>query len=354
MISNMAKFSGVSSTDQRYIETALKQTAALPGIETIENLRPEQIGTLSGGVDAATYLVRSREGQVVIKINDHDIGAEAEALQAWRDRHARVPQVLGYGYLRSGASTRRGKYLVQKAILTPHGRLVETCANYLVAYPEKAREIGRLLGIELTKMHRAIAPRSFGEYGDAAGNTAAYQSWNAYMQGYLKLHRDYLRKLGISEDELAQVEQYIDDCKFAARGRYLHGDFSIRNAAIKSYEPLKVSVFDPNPIVGDPTWDIAVLFNNEEYRRRRQQHTDDREELYNRDKQLLIGFKQGYQRKIRQDNLLVSQLMQAILQTQYTAGKVAQKQLDKLELRVREDFIKDIVEAMAGGRHARD
>lgn len=344
----MTEFDDLPARERRYIASVLDKTDTLPGIESIKNLRPEQLNILAGGVDAATFLVSSKEGQVIIKLSDHDIEAEAEALLAWRQKHARVPELLAYGYVPASKGKTDLKYLIEKALVTPYGRLVETCANYLVYKPESSRVVGRLLGIELTKMHRAIAPRSFGAYRDSSGNTAAYQSWNAYMLGYLKMHADYLRKLGCSDGQIQRLQQFIQGCTFVSRGRYLHGDFSIRNAAIKSFNPLKVSVFDPNPLVGDPSWDIAVLFNNYEFQKRRLEHDDKQKDLHDRDKQLLTGFKQGYGRKIDPDNLRVAQLFQAVLQAQYTADKVSQKKLDKIDLKVREDFIVELVRQMAG------
>lgn len=344
----MPKNTTAEDTNRKYVAAVIDASDVLPGVESFEALRPEQLSVLAGGVDAATYLVRSGEGQAIIKISDHDIESEVEALEAWRRHRVRVPEVLATGVVPQTASRKKLKYLIQKAILTKHGRLVETCADYLVTSPEQSRIVGRLLGIELTKMHQAIAPRSFGEYADAAGNTAAYQSWNAYMLGYLQLHAKYLVELGVDENDVQKIETYIKNCNFVVRGRYLHGDFSIRNAAVKSYEPLKVSIFDPNPIVGDPTWDIAVLFNNYEFHKRRMQYDNVQVDLYNRDKQLLTGFKQGYNRKIHDENLWVAQLMQAILQAQYTAEKVKSKKLDAIDLKVRTDFIVELARRMAG------
>lgn len=335
--------------DRKYITSVIDQTSVLPGVDSFEELRPEQFNVLAGGVDAATYLVKSGDGQVIIKISDHDIEAEAEALQAWRKQHARVPDVLAFGVVpKLTAGKKKMKYLIERALVTKYGRLVETCASYLVYAPEQSRAVGRLLGMELTKMHRAVANRSFGEFADASGNTAAYQSWNAYMLGYLELHAKYLKGLGIAEEEIEKLREYIQGRTFVSRGRYLHGDFSIRNAAIKCFEPLQVSIFDPNPIVGDPTWDIAVMYNNYEFQKRRLAYDDKQKELYDRNRQLFIGFRQGYQRKIRDGNLWVAQLMQAILQAQYTATKVKEKKMDKVALRVREEFIVDTVRRMVG------
>ncbi len=331
------------------IASVIEKTHALPQIDSIEDLRSEQVSVLGGGVNAAVYLVRSSNKQVIIKLHYDGLEAEAEALKAWKARHVRVPSVLDSGIvLKTKNSKRPIKYLIQSAMLDKHGRIVETCASYLVDKPDKARAIGRLLGKELNKLHSAIANRSFGEFSDSPGNTAAYASWNAYMLGYLDAQTEYLKSIGVSEKQLAGVQKYIEDCKFIKTGRYLHGDFSIRNAAIKSHEPLAVALFDPNPLIGDPTWDVAVLFNNYEYQKRRMEYDDRHRELYIRDQQLLAGFKQGYDRTIRKKRLKVAQLMQAALQAKYKSDKVRANKSEPLELRVRNEFLSDIIGEISG------
>lgn len=333
----------------RYIKSVIEHTRALPNISNIEELRPEQLNALGGGVDAATYLVKSAEAQIIIKLSTHGIEAEAEALEHWQAKGVHVPEVMDWGIVPvTGHNVQKVKYIVQQAMLDKHGRIAETCANFLIYQPEAARKIGRLLGKELKLMHSATAKRTFGEFADSTGNTAPYADWNSYLLGYLDVQMPNLKKLGVTNRQVRLLKQYILSRRFVKRGRYLHGDFSIRNAAIKSYEPLQVIIFDPNPIVGDPTWDIAVLFNNYEFQKRRLQHDDHMKVLYHRDRQLLTGFKQAYTKKIDGPSLQLAQLLQALLQAEYKEGRVAAGRDDKIELKVRQDFIRELVEAMAG------
>lgn len=327
----------------KYITSIIENTRALPSVSSIEELRPEQIDTLGGGVDGATYLVRSPQTQVVIKLSNHGVEAEAEALLAWRAQHAHVPKLLDCGIVPATANQKiKVKYLIQEAILDKNKRVAETCADYLVHTPGDARAIGRLLGKELALMHQAIASRSFGEYADGQGNTAPHKTWNAYMLGYFEAQKDYLTHLDVTSAQFHAVQKYIEATNFIGKGRYLHGDFSIRNATIRSYNPLRISLFDPNPLIGDPSWDIAILFNNYEFRKRLMQYDAKQRQLCIRDQQLVIGFKQGYTRNIDDKSMAVSQLLQAVLQARYQEARGKSKD-DKLELKVRQEFVIDLI-----------
>jgi aminoglycoside phosphotransferase (APT) family kinase protein len=121
----------------------------------------------------------------------------------------------------------------------------------------------------------------------------------------------YLRRIGVPEDQLEKNHQYIKDYHFSPRGRYIHGDFSARNSAVISQEPLKLAIFDPNALIGDPSWDIAVMANNRAYQKCRLESDDKQCDLYQRDTQLLIGLRQGYGRRIDEGSLAISQLAQA-------------------------------------------
>lgn len=341
--------SGTTAND-RHISYILKKARILSDFDTVQDLRPEQMTVLGGGNNAAVYLIRSPEKQIIIKLDDQGVEAETEAIEQWRKRGARVPDVLAAGKFPESLVKRKNlKYIIQKALLTKHGILAETCANYLAHSPDNARTIGRLMGAELTKIHRAVSDRSFGDYGDVSANTAAFKTWNAYLLSYLEHQKKYLKKLGVRDEDVIAVADYIKNCKFVSHGRYLHGDFSIRNAAIKSFEPLKISLFDPNPLIGDPTWDIAVPYNNYEFAKHRYEIDERGKDIYDRDKQLLIGFKQGYARRIKMDALLPARLIQAVLQAQATEDKVARRKMDKEDFQARKDVIHNLVEYMAKG-----
>jgi fructosamine-3-kinase len=327
----------------KFIASIINDTNALMTVDSIEQLREEHIQALSGGVDAATYLVNLPNERVIIKLSYAGLEAEAEAINAWRARHVRTPKVLRTGIVPSTKDTKQPvKFLMQQAMVTSEGRLIETCANYLVHSPKKARQIGTGLGQELAKIHSCVSTRLFGEFKDAAGSHSSYHTWNGYVVDAIKYNASYLEELGIEQSAVKSVIDFAKQHTFVSRGRYIHGDFSIRNVALKSYEPLKLSVFDPNPLIGDPSWDISFLINNYELQKRRRAYDDSQHDLYTMHQQLWIGFKQGYARKIHEKSLLVAQFIQAIYQAQYT-----QRQGDDIGLRVRTEFLQDTAKKIA-------
>ncbi|MDN5275410.1 MAG: hypothetical protein JWN33_59 [Candidatus Saccharibacteria bacterium] len=321
----------------KLIASVINDTDVISSVPSIRHLRPEHIQALSGGVDAATYLVSLPKEQVIIKLSYIGVDAEAEAIEAWRKRHVRVPRMIKTGVVPSTRNDKYPvKYLVQQALLDDTGRLIETCATYLTRAPHKARKIGVLLGRELDKLHSCVSDRRFGDFNDTRRRPTAYDTWNDYVYTAIKKQKDYLVSIGVSREDLRAVLRFVKSYDFVRKGRYLHGDFSIRNVAVKSYDPLKISVFDPNPIIGDPTWDVSFIWNNYQFEKRRIAVDKSQHDLFVRNQQLWIGFKQGYNRTIDEGSLAVSSVIQAIYQAQYTEGIK-----DAIGAKVRKEYIKD-------------
>lgn len=328
----------------KYIQSVIEETRAIPEFKSLDEVRSEFLKPLSGGVNAATYLLQSPKLQAILKFNYKGVEAEAEALRVWRDRQAHVPKVYAHGVVPVTKHMKQPiKFLLQQALLDTHNRVVETCDNFLVHTPNKAREIGRLMGVELKKMHSCVAKRHFGDFADSVGSLSTYSSWNTFMQDYLKSRAPYLQSIDITSEQLTTISAFIDHCRFVKRGRYIHGDFSIRNAAVKSYDPLQIYLFDPNPIIGDPTWDIANFYNNHEYKKRRVKYDKTIHDLYVRDRQLLTGFRQGYARRIPQEALMASRLIQASLQAEFQEAQLKQGEGEKIAVQVRKEFIYDLI-----------
>jgi fructosamine-3-kinase len=326
-----------------YVKSVIDDTHALPGVQSIEELRTEHLKAMGGGVDAATYLLRAPKQSAIIKLSYGGLEAEAEVLRAWRERNVRVPKVLAQGVVPVTANQKsKVKFLVQQAMLDTRGRMVETCAEFLTLHPDKARQVGEALGRQLNRMHSVVADRSFGEFADSPGNTAAYASWNSYIIGHLDANAEYLQHLGVHVDDIKRIREAIGRHAFVPRGRYLHGDFSIRNTAVKSYDPLKVFVFDPNPAVGDPSWDLAALFNNYEFQKRRLEHADDQRDVYVRDQQLVAGFKNTYTRHTSEGSLRIARFMQGVYQAQYEENKEG----EAIDFKVRKEFALETAEAI--------
>lgn len=330
----------------RYVKSVIEETKALPEIDSVQEMRPEHFNALTGGNLSATYLVRSPLSQVIIKLRSDSVEAEAEALIKWKERRVHVPKVIAYGIVPASKKEKVPiKYLILEAILDTNGRIAETCDNYLVAQPQKARTVGRQLGAELTKLHSVVAKRRFGDYADVSHRPVAYRTWNKYVIGYVEQHQAYFESL-TNKELVGEVKRFIKHHRFTSRPRYVHGDFSVRNSLIVTYNPLKIVVFDPNPLVGDPTWDIAVVLNNYVYQKYRLKYERNQQDLYKRDQQLWIGFKQTYDRKIDEKGLLVSQLIHAVFQIGYQNGKKKWRH-DPNGLKAYEEMITDLIHMIA-------
>jgi fructosamine-3-kinase len=234
----------------------LEDSGEFPDLPGIDQLTPEQVVELGGGVDAATYLVRCPRRDVVVKLDSSGLEAEARALRAWKPYTSRVPEVLGLGTVPS-TGERSTKYLVLTALKNAAGRLLETADEYLERSPASARELGRAVGAELQRMHQAVDETGFGNFADSPGSERTYGSWSGYLEDFFALHADFVRHLGISADRIQATLAFIRACPFVAQGRFLHGDVSIRNVGIFDDQPITVALFDPNPLSGDPSWDIA-------------------------------------------------------------------------------------------------
>jgi aminoglycoside phosphotransferase (APT) family kinase protein len=136
--------------------------------------------------------------------------------------------------------------------------------------------------------------------------------------------------------------------RFPSRGTYLHGDYSLRNIMIVSSLRLRAVIFDPNPLIGDPSWDVAVLFNNRDFRRRRYEWEPSNPEYrkgYRIEQRFFEGFLQSYRRareeKLDLASVRISQLIHTIvsLQTEERKQYPRKKKEKELELRVRREAL---------------
>jgi aminoglycoside phosphotransferase (APT) family kinase protein len=309
-------------------------------------MTPEQVVTLEGGVDAATYLVRCPRRDVVVKLKGNGLEAEARALRAWKPYTTRIPEVLGSGTVPS-VGGRPTKYLLLAALKNGEGRLVETAAEYLDRSPPSARELGRAVGAELHRMHQAVDEAGFGNFADSPGGERTYSSWSGYLEDFFALHADLVRQLGVGEDRIQATLAFIRACPFVAQGRFLHGDVSVRNVAILRYQPITVGLFDPNPLSGDPSWDIAPMVNNVAYNELRARRERVPSKVLVRDRELLEGFWESYPGGVAEESLLTAQLVQAVLQAEHRKDRLRRRQADTVEVEVTHEFIRAAMDRAA-------
>ena len=324
----------------------LDHSGEFPDLPGLDQLTPGQVVELGGGVDAATYLVRCPRRDVVVKLKSDGLEAEARALRAWRPYTPRVPEVLGSGTVPS-MDERSMKYLILAALKNAEGRIVETADEYLDRSPASARELGRALGAELHRMHQAMDETGFGNFADSPGSERTYESWGGYLEDFFALHADLVRQLGIGEDRMQATLDFIRARPFVAEGRFLHGDVSIRNVGIFGYQPISVGLFDPNPLSGDPSWDIAPMMNNVAYNELRQRRKGVPSEVVLRDRELVEGFWESYPGDIAEESLLTAQLVQALLQAEHQRERLRHNQADTVDVEVTDEFIRSAVQRAA-------
>jgi fructosamine-3-kinase len=321
----------------------LEDSGEFPDLPGLDQLTPEQVVELGGGVDAATYLVRCPGRDVVVKLKSNGLEAEARALRAWKPYTTRVPEVLKAGTVPS-VGKRPMKYLVLAALKNDEGRIVETAAEYLERSPAGARELGRAVGAELHRMHQAVDETGFGNFADSPGSERTYSSWSGYLADFFVLHAGLVRQLGIGEDRMQATLAFIRACPFVAEGRFLHGDVSIRNVGVFHDQPFTVGLFDPNPLSGDPSWDIAPMMNNVAYNELRQRREGEPSKVLLRDRELLDGFWEAYPDGVAEESLVTAQLVQAVLQAEHRRDRQRRSQADTVDVEVTDEFIRAAVQ----------
>jgi aminoglycoside phosphotransferase (APT) family kinase protein len=140
---------------------------------------------------------------------------------------------------------------------------------------------------------------------------------------------------------------FIRACPFVAEGRFLHGDVSIRNVGVFHDQPFTVGLFDPNPLSGDPSWDIAPMMNNVAYNELRQRRERATSEVLARDRELLEGFWESYHGGVAEESLLTAQLLQAVLQAEHRQDRLRHRQVDTVDVEVTYEFIRAAVQRAA-------
>ena len=133
-----------AKADLRWV---IEESGEFPDLPELDQMTDDQVVPMGGGVDAATYLVKCPDRDVVVKLNSEGLEAEARALRAWKPYTERVPEVLGLGTVPSSEEPPI-KYLLLPALKNDDGDVVETAKDYLERSPEDARDLGRAVGVE--------------------------------------------------------------------------------------------------------------------------------------------------------------------------------------------------------------
>jgi fructosamine-3-kinase len=324
----------------------VNESGEFDDLPPLASLEPDQVFPLGGGVDATTYVVKCPDRDVVVKFNTEGLQAEAEALRAWRPYTSRVPEVLGIGSVPDSDEPDM-RYLIVRALKNDDGDIVETALDYLERSPDTAREIGRAVGAELGLMHQAVAGTRFGNFADTAGAERSYDSWGGYLTDFFEVYAHFVAGMGVGEGRIRQVRSFLRSCAAVDEARFLHGDVTIRNVGVYSYRPISVGLFDPNPLCGDPSWDVAPMMNNAAFNELRYRTEGVEPEALQRDRELLAGFREIYPNELAAEALLAAQLMQAVLQAEHRKAELEDGKTDPLDAEVTEQFIRTAVDRMA-------
>jgi fructosamine-3-kinase len=338
---------GESSAEREHrahLRWVLAEGGEFPGLPGPDRMAPDSVVPLSGGVDAATYLVKGQSRKVVLKLSRQGLEAEAHALRAWRAHSDLVPEVLGVGTV-PWTGDEPVRYLVLEALDNEWGGLVETGEDLLEKHPARARELGRAIGTELHRLHGAVDLNGFGNFADLPGSERTYRTWNGYLEDFFRHHTDFMAELGIPDDRIEAACAYIRTSPSVAEGRILHGDVTIRNVAVYRYDPITAGLFDPNPLIGDPSWDIAPMMNNVAFDELRDGDAQSRTLV--RDRELLAGFRSSHPGEIAEETLRSAQLVQAVLQAEHRQDRVRRGEADEREAEAAVAFIRATIEVMA-------
>lgn len=321
-----------------WLRSVLEEVGVVTDASPLDQRR---VAPLSGGADAHTYLVRCPGRDVVVKLNENWLDAEATALRAWKEHTPWVPEVLGAGTV---PGTRAVKFLALVPMVNDRGEVVETVAEYLDRCPAGARDVGRELGVELHRLHQARCSSGFGNFADSPGAQRTYPTWNSYLEEFFMQCSDFVKERGVPGHRIEKVRAVIRACEYVEDACFLHGDVTVRNIAMRAYDPIRIGLFDPNPLCGDPSWDIAPMTNNVEYDERRHRSDAGASEALMRDHELLAGFWETYPQVVTEQSLLTAQLVQAVLQAEHreTARKV--REVDDLDVEVAHLLIRDLIE----------
>jgi len=195
-------------------------------------------------------------------------------------------------------------------------------------------------------MHQAVDHAGFGNFADSPGSERTYSSWNAYLEEFLALHAGFLRHLDVDEDRLQAVRAFIRACPYVAEGRFLHGDVSIRNVGVHCYRPLTVGLFDPNPLSGDPSWDIAPMMNNAAFNELRYHRTGVLPDALGRDRDLVAGFWECYPGEVAEESLITAQLVQSVLQAEHRHARLERGHIEDVGVEVTHELIIELVDRM--------
>ncbi len=241
----------------------LIENGDLGNITSVADLEPGQVTALEGGISSACYFVRSDENPVVVKFRRFGGDAEIIVLRKWHDNGIAVPTIISSGILPNEQTPTDPPttYLVMEGVTDSENGPAKSGHAFLEQHQDKISALGELMGKELAKIHQLTTNKPFGfiDKEDPQGYT-----WPEYLQSILSQYEQYLKSFDISAEEIEILKRNLFIPEYPKEGSYLHGDYGLHNVLVESADPLKIKIFDPNPLIGDPYFDLArILYHYE-------------------------------------------------------------------------------------------
>ena len=127
-----------AEADLRWV---IEESGEFPDLPDLDQMPPEQVVSLGGGVDAATYLIKRPRGDVVVKLNSERPRGGGASVACLKRYTPHVPEVLGIGTVPSSEEPAI-KYLLLAAMKNDKGEVVETAKDYLEQSPAERQRAG--------------------------------------------------------------------------------------------------------------------------------------------------------------------------------------------------------------------
>jgi len=255
MLMNMTAFSKLKSKEQMLLSSQ-KMIGILLDSGVIETPLEELIN-LSTGHESAVFLIKSKNEEKIIKFRAFGAVAEAIAYKKWKRQGVKVPTVV---HASSKHSQIEYDYIVMEVIRDQFGNLAKT-ANFIGNGYTEALEF--FLGKELAKMHKASG-LIFGEVENHVFPNQTFETWKDYLLE--ELHRHFYVLKNLIKLDRSKINSFILLAEKTKSNNpvYAHGDFGNYNLMITNYAPIDGVIFDPNPCLCDPYYDLANYLNGKE------------------------------------------------------------------------------------------
>ncbi len=279
---------------------SLIESGELGNITSIHDLQPSQVSALAGGEKSVCFYLENENSALVVKLRYAGTESEAQALLAWEERGLPVPKILSHGIVPgTGDQEKPVGFIIEEAILDADGNLSKAGHKFVLRNPEMRTEVARRLGILLSEIHGVEAPveLGFGGFADDLESGNRYNSFGEFLAGNLDFLKNTLLNEGFSPEELDSIAEAVGQIQFTDRAVYAHGDYGPHNALVKNSDPEDLVIFDPNPLLADPYWDIAPTINWLEIRKQKAEASPENEKYqveYEKAKQYAQSFLSGY------------------------------------------------------------